>query len=69
MRPVNQGVSLMPRDDHVHAGQRRDRDHFDVLHAELARVEHELGGDGFEPGLVVIDAVHLVDREDHVLHA
>ena len=54
---------------HVHAGQRRDRDHFDVLHAELARVGDELSGDGFETRLVVGDAVHLVDRENHVLHA
>ena len=38
-------------------------------HAELARVGDELAGDGFEPGAVVVDAVHLVDREDHVLHA
>ena len=40
--PVYQGVSLVPRMHHVHAEQRRDRDHFDVLHAELARVGDEL---------------------------
>ena len=64
-----QGVSFVPRDDDVHADQRRDRNHFDVLHAELARVGDELAGDGFEARAVVVDAVHLVDREDHVLHA
>ena len=55
--------------DHVHAHQRRHRDDFDVLHAELARVGHEFTGDGFELRAVVSDAVHLVDREDDVLHA
>ena len=53
----------------VDAVQRAHRNDFNVGHAQLVGIGHELGGDGVETCLVVVDAVHLVDREDDVLHA
>ena len=53
----------------VHAVQRAHRNHLDVGHAQLVGVGDELGGDAVELRAVVVDAVHLVDREDDVLHA
>jgi hypothetical protein len=66
---VYQGVSLAARAHDVHADQRGHRDDFDVLHAELARVGDDFAGDALDLALVVADAVHLVDRDDDVLHA
>ena len=55
--------------NHVVAGQRRQRDADDVLHAELRREGAVVGVDAFERGFVVVHQVHLVDCQHHLRHA
>ena len=50
--------------DDVVAPQRRQRHEGDVVDLELGGEVSELGADGLEGGLVVVDQVHLVDGHD-----
>ena len=49
--------------DHIVAAQARDRDRGEGMDADLARLLGEVGDDRVEARAVVIDQVHLADRE------
>jgi hypothetical protein len=74
LQVVHEGLALVPvhvltASHHVVALERRDRDDLKVGDVQLRRERRELLMDPVVGRLVVVDEVHLVDREHQVRDA